>query len=360
MLKRSRWPLPDVLLGVAVAVLGSPFAVVFQPALWVTVLVFAVFVALVPVIAMRRKRATLCVAAGLAAAAVLMAITPVMSLHIGLVVAVTVHSAAARLSSRWMWVTLSLVASMVVIAVAFRPHTPALIIGAVVTLAIAAVAALTGLLNRREREHNEQLLALQRSEERAAVARELHDIVAHSLGVIAVQAEGARYAGGDNRQLEQETLERVAAIARTSLRRVRELVVALRSQDEQLALIQDGFDQIAEVIRNIQAAGLEISAALPQPWPEADMLVQVTVNRILTEGLSNAVRHGCGPASLDVRVLGEMMVIEICNPCSRSSKESGMGLAGLQERAQLIGGRLNSAPDPTGEMWLLTAEIPLS
>ncbi|MBO3142459.1 sensor histidine kinase [Dermatophilus congolensis] len=256
--------------------------------------------------------------------------------------------------------TLSLVTSVIVIAVALRPHTPALIISAVVTLAIAAVAALTGLLNRREREHNEQVLALQRSEERAAVARELHDIVAHSLGVIAVQAEGARYAGGDNHQLEQETLERVAVIARTSLRRVRALVVALRSQDEQLALVQDGFDQIEEVIRNTQAAGLDISAALPQPWPVADMLVQATVNRIVTEGLSNAARHGCGPVSIDVQVLGATMMVEICNPCSGSSKEPGIGLAGLQERAQLIGGCLNSAPDPTGEVWLLTAEIPLS
>lgn len=353
------WTTPDLLLGIALAVAGPPFAIVFQPTGWVVILVFVIFAALIPIVAMRRTRPPICILGGAVAIVLLVAVTPAISLHVAFVVGIITYTAASQLSTRLTWATFGFVTVVIVATIITRPHAPAPIIGALFSLSIAAVSALTGLLNRRERERAEQFLVLKRSEERAAVARELHDVVAHSLGVIAVQAEGARYAGTRDIDVTQKALVQIATIARGSLRRARGMVVALRSENDKLFLGMDGFDQIAEIIQNARAAGFTVSVTLPEAWPKADLMIQTTVNRIVTEGFSNAMRHSSGPISLEMRDQEATMLIEVCNPYSGPSKSAGIGLTGLQERAQLAGGHLMSTPDPTRNVWRLVAEVPL-
>lgn len=354
------WTTSDLLLGLAIAIVGPPFAVVFRLSVGEIALVLLTFASLVPAVAARRTRPAMCVCGCATALVVLVIITPMMSLHVALVIGVGVHTAASRLPARWVWSTIGLVIAVILADVAIRPRTPGLVIGAVLNLVVVAVAALTGLLSRRERERIEYSRVLKRSEERAAVARELHDVVAHSLGVIAVQADGARYMGSKDPEATQEALERIGDIARSSLGRARAMVVALRSQNDELAFGSDGFAQIAEVIRNTERAGTTVRATLPDTWPEADMMVQSTVNRIVTEGLSNAMRHGSGSVSVEVQALPTSVVVELCNAYSGSSKEAGIGLVGLRERAQLVGGRLESASDAAHHLWRLSAEVPLT
>ena len=200
-------------------------------------------------------------------------------------------------------------------------------------------------------------------EERARIARELHDVVAHHVSVIAVQAETARLTTPD---LPEEGKQRFAAIgdtARDSLTELRRLLGILRDDGVGPARSpQPGLDRLTELIDSARAAGTPVSLTLTGNAGPLPPGIDLTAYRIVQEALTNARRHapdasvevelGYEPDALRLRVSDD-------GPGPPAADASGHGLLGMQERAAMVGGTLRTGKAPDGG-FLVEAELPLA
>lgn len=269
------------------------------------------------------------------------------------------------------------VGSLVVLAI----HPAAVTVGAatadlVVTASLSAAALLVGVLLAgrirvgEELSRSLELTALEQSrraliEERTRIARELHDVVAHGMSVIQVQASTARYRVPGLPDEAVAEFDDIAAAARGSLTEMRRLLGVLRTEDQEQELTpQQGIADIPALVEGVRRAGadvrLEISAASPAP-PS----VEITAFRIVQEALSNAVRHAPGSAiEVELDDAGGAVSIRVHNdaapassPAPGATSTGGHGLRGMRERVSLVGGSLNAGPDPAGG-WTVTARLP--
>lgn len=269
------------------------------------------------------------------------------------------------------------IGSLVVLAI--LPH--AVTVGAatadlVVTAALSAAALLVGVLLAgrirvgEELSRSLELTALEQSrraliEERTRIARELHDVVAHGMSVIQVQASTARYRVPGLPDEAAAEFDDIAAAARSSLAEMRRLLGVLRTEDQEQELApQQGLADIPALVEGIRRAGanvrLEISATSPAP-PS----VEITAFRIVQEALSNAVRHAPGsPIAVEVDDVGGAVRIRVHDDGSPdpsfalgNGSGGGHGLRGMRERVSLVGGSLTAGPDPAGG-WTVTARLP--
>ena len=244
------------------------------------------------------------------------------------------------------------------------PRGAALMIVCAVATGASAAAVRMGATDARQRRRLAEERARRADRERDAavarerleLARELHDLLGHSLTAIKVQASTA-LAVGDPRVL-RPALAAVERTAGASLEEVRELVRALRSgaADASAAPVADLAD-LDRAIGAARAAGLDLSVRLPgEPvlrraqtsWSLAQRL---TVLRAVQEGLTNALRHGAGSARLSMRVEPGRCTIAVLNPApgpgaGPAPGAPGTGLVGLNERVRLVGGRLEAGPHP--------------
>ena len=250
--------------------------------------------------------------------------------------------------------TTSLVSLIVTAAV-----TPVVYLVAVLASSRVQVAA--ELSQERELsalEHSKRLLI----EERTRIARELHDVVAHSLSVVQVQAATARYRLPGLDEVAAAEFDDLARTARGALLEMRSLLGVLRTEDHIAPLTpQTGVDGIPALIETFRPAGAEILLlpidALSATAPAA---VQIAAFRIVQESVSNAVRHAPG-ASIEVSVhsaAGDTSV-RVTNAMADppSSDGAGHGLRGMQERASLLGGDLTAGPVEGGH-WQVSAVLP--
>ncbi|WP_016699385.1 sensor histidine kinase [Actinoalloteichus spitiensis] len=225
---------------------------------------------------------------------------------------------------------------------------------------------------RAELDQQERLSAAERSrrellEERARIARELHDVVAHHMSVIAVQAATvSRRRKGINEEAREE-FDSIAVAARTSLGEMRRLLSVLRADDSAPETEpQPHLDRLDEVVEATRRAGTPVSVDvgdLPEHVPD---LVQLTAYRIVQEALSNVVRHASGARStVEVRGGGRGLVVSVRNdrpPAERTGvakSGGGYGLLGIRERAALLGGETTIGPTPAGG-FLVTVVLPLA
>ncbi|BBH67142.1 two-component sensor histidine kinase [Actinoplanes sp. OR16] len=236
-------------------------------------------------------------------------------------------------------------------------------------LLVVAVAAIGDILSRRRRtreliEEQSELTELERArrailEERARIAREMHDVVAHHMSMIAVQAETAPYRVEGLPDAAKQELTAIAAAAREALTDMRRLLGVLRADQEQtIKEPQPGYDRIAELVTTAQRAGLPVSAELPEigGLPEAAGL---TAYRIVQEALANAARHAPGgPVRLEARASSATLELVVRNALTTDAPEgSGHGLIGMRERVELLGGELAAGPDGEGG-YRVVARIP--
>lgn len=218
----------------------------------------------------------------------------------------------------------------------------------------------------REKEHS----ALEESrraliEERTRIARELHDVVAHSMSVIQVQASTARYRIPEIGEGAAAEFDDIAATARASLTEMRRMLGVLRTEDQSAELApQQGIDDVPALVDSIRRAGVEVGLVVEggDAAATADPAVQIATFRIIQEALSNAVRHAPG-ARIAVRLRADAMSIRIRVHNVKPSRVpeshgSGYGLRGMRERAELLGGSLDAGPDPDGG-WAVEASLPL-
>ncbi len=191
------------------------------------------------------------------------------------------------------------------------------------------------------------------------IARDMHDVVAHSLAVVIAQADGARYAASADPAAATAALGTISTTARAALADVRLLLTQLRHAESEGP--QPTIADLEELYAQVRAAGVELRVDIdPAPALPPPAAVQLAVYRILQEALTNALRHGDGgPVTVALAWHADRVELEVRNrlrPGDRPA-ESGHGLIGMGERASLVGGRLNAA-DRDGE-FVVSATLPI-
>ncbi len=226
--------------------------------------------------------------------------------------------------------------------------------------------ALSDRANRLEIEaqHERELAA---SDERAHIAREMHDIVAHSLSVIITQADGARYAAVANPEIAPETLATIAATGRSSLQEMRRLLGVLRGDAEASTRPLPGLMDLDELLLGIRAAGLPVGYSVTgdsrRPLPAG---AELTAYRAVQEALTNVMKHAGPNVQATVNLGWNARGLEVSvNDDGRGASSptpagaGGNGLRGMAERVKLYDGKLSAGPLPGGG-FNITAFIPYS
>lgn len=219
----------------------------------------------------------------------------------------------------------------------------------------------TQVRQRRERiSELEQQVEFAHVRERTQIAREMHDIVAHTLAGITALADGARYAARTNPAVAEEALETISRESRTALGQVRGLLSVLRSDDAtQPAGAAPSRADLEALFADARRRGLDLAVEglddLPADLPA---LTQFTLYRVCQEAVTNMLRHASSPAGAIRFVVGaHSVVVEAENAASKSKSSTvGFGLVGIEERVAAVGGRVRFERD--GGKFVLTAEVP--
>jgi signal transduction histidine kinase len=221
-----------------------------------------------------------------------------------------------------------------------------------------------GQLAQRAREleaEREVYAALSVRYERARIASELHDIVAHAISVMVVQASAGQRLVGHDPDATAETFEAIAGAARQAESEMGRLVDLLA--DERTTTAGPDLALVGELVSRASGSGLDVTLTLEGPREGLSPEVAQLAYRVVQEGLTNALRYAAG-AAVSVRVRGEPggLAVEVENgPAAHETALAGAGtgngLRGLRERAEVLGGSLEAGPDAAGG-WRLAARLP--
>ena len=209
---------------------------------------------------------------------------------------------------------------------------------------------------RLEREHEAQARRAA-AEEQARIARELHDVVAHALSVIVIQAAAADDALEDEPSPAREPVRAIETAARSALGDLRRVLGVLRDAAPDYEP-QPALAQLEPLIERVRGTGLPVELEIegkPRPLPAA---VELSAYRIVQEALTNTLKHA---VATRVRVrYGERLELEIHDDGQgpRNAASAGNGLIGMRERAAMLGGELSAAPAPSGG-FVVHARIPI-
>lgn len=221
-------------------------------------------------------------------------------------------------------------------------------------------AMLEQLTEQLEREREERARSAV-AEERARIARELHDEVAHAMSVIAVQADAAEGALAKDPALVERPLVAIRETAREALADMRRVLGALRGVDDAQLAPEPGLERIGTLLEHARAAGLDVDLRIegqPAPLPAA---VDLAAYRVLQEGITNVHKHaGAGRVEIIVRYGRDAVAIEVVDDGDGAGhgEGTGRGLAGLRERVTLLGGEFIVGPRRCG--FALRVTLPLA
>jgi signal transduction histidine kinase len=230
----------------------------------------------------------------------------------------------------------------------------------------AREAALRDRAERLEREREERARQAV-NEERLRIARELHDVVAHAMSVIAVQAGVANHVIDSRPEQARQALATVETNTRSALVEMRRLLGVLRQGDERSASLAPapGLAEVPTLVRQLGEAGLAVDlhtdGSPPGGIPDG---VDLSAYRIVQEGLTNVLRHGGPRARVTIGYPGAAVRVEICDdgrapaaPDPATTRGAGHGLIGMRERVAVYGGTLTADPRPGGG-FRLAATLP--
>ena len=221
----------------------------------------------------------------------------------------------------------------------------------------AYLAALVDRAERLERERDQQT-QLAAAAERARIAREVHDIVAHNIAVMIALAEGAAYTAATSTGQAVSLMGQVSDTGRSALRDMRRLLGVLRESGQPERAPQPTLDDVEDLLATVRAAGLPVRLIVtgqPSPLPAA---AQLALYRMIQEALTNTLKHAPSAAAAQVR-LGylpgevELEVTDAGLPASMATPGTGRsvaghGIAGMRERAAVFGGQVTAGPRPGG------------
>ena len=211
-----------------------------------------------------------------------------------------------------------------------------------------------------EKEHAKAEAVI--AEERARIARELHDVVAHSISIMVLQARGGRRALEAEPADAREAFSTIERTGRQALDEMRRLLGMLRGSDEAIALApQPSLRELDGLVEQMQAAGLPVQVAIEGEARELPSSVDLSAYRIAQEALTNALKHA-GPARARIllRYGADDLELEITDdgPGTGDGTGPGYGLVGMRERVSVYGGELQAGRRPGGG-YALRVRLPL-
>ncbi|MDO7882187.1 sensor histidine kinase [Salinibacterium soli] len=234
----------------------------------------------------------------------------------------------------------------------------AAVLGLSWTLGFLARTWADARLARRTQLEAERAVVVE--QERNRIARDMHDVVAHSLAVVIAQADGARYAAATDPTAVDSALSAISGTAREALAEVRLLLAQLRHSQQ--AGPQPVLADLESLVDQVRASGLEVEVRERGEPPTLGASQQIAVYRIAQEALTNALRHGTPgqPVTLELEWSPDVVVLVASNPVAATADPTGAGhgITGMRERAHLVGGRLDAGPD--GDRFVVRASIPVA
>jgi signal transduction histidine kinase len=350
----------------------------FSPTPWTYLLVGACFMPLI-----LRRRFSIPVLAVVTLAAALYRLLPFPPTLVSLAPLFALYT-VGTLHPRWQLAVASLATAGVTLSVSLPPFGATLWIFELVRVAaLVAAAALLGDATRNRRayiaEVERRALQAERTreeearrrvdEERLRIARELHDITAHSLSVIAVQAGAAEHVIGKEPEQARKALGAIRETSRDALDELRSVIGVLRGAGETLEAPMGPPPTLArldELARPLREAGFEVEVTQSGDLSSLPSLVDSSAYRIVQEALTNALRHA-GRSRVDVKVsVGkDAVTLEVTDdgrgaPVGPEPLEAlGHGIAGMRERALALDGELDAGPVPEGG-FRVTARLPVT
>jgi signal transduction histidine kinase len=271
------------------------------------------------------------------------------------------------------WPTFSVVTIVFAVVDNLGPMPDAL--GGIAFVAILlGLAGAGGLLTRRLRELSAANVALRElvqlesasttraavDDERSRVARELHDILSHSLGVVVLQTGAAEHAWDSDPERARESLHAARVTSLEAIEQLRTLLSVVRDDPTSDRTPVPTLDDLPSLAQRTTLAGFRVDldvAGAPRPVPPQ---VQASVYRVTQEGIANAMKHsGAGGCRIRLEYQPESVVVEVNDEGGPVTAPVGsqLGLAGIRERAALLGGRVEAGPRDDGG-WRLAVAFP--
>ncbi|MFF2412719.1 sensor histidine kinase [Streptomyces sp. NPDC058092] len=248
-----------------------------------------------------------------------------------------------------------------------------LAVNEVIALLALAASCMAGLLSRERREHAVALRAQEVAEavtaERLRIARELHDMVAHSIGIIAIQAGvGSRVIQTQPAEA-REALRAIEATSRDTLSGLRRTLVSLRQADRGAATSEQsprapspGLADVERLAAATAGAGVRVDVCCSGEQRPVPADIDLSAYRIVQEALTNVVRHAAtGRCRVAIDYGDEELSVEVVDDgrgATGNGSAQGFGIIGMRERVGLLGGRLSAGPRPEGG-FRVAARLPL-
>lgn len=202
-------------------------------------------------------------------------------------------------------------------------------------------------------------------EDRSRIARELHDVVAHSMSVVHMQAESAPYRVADLPPAARAEFAAIAETSRTALREMRQLLGTLRGDAEAERAPQPDLTDLPALAQATRSAGIPVDLRT-DPLEDVDRLAQLTVYRVVQEALGNVARHAPGASTVvTVGRHGSALRVTVANDAppggtvpAAPPDDGGFGLAGMRERVAALGGTIEHGPRPDGRGFRVDVHLP--
>jgi signal transduction histidine kinase len=206
-------------------------------------------------------------------------------------------------------------------------------------------------------------------QERLRIARDLHDVVAHHMSTIVVQAAVARESAGRDESATIRAIEHVQSISRSALAEIRQLLGVLRRADGTVPMLpsEPGLSDLNDLLTEARAGGITVEVTSEGQVVPLSAAVDLAAYRLIQEALTNVMKHADGStARISVQYAPEALTIEVVNDAAapglrepaRSQGGSGLGIAGMRERVTLLGGSFAAGPRPEGG-FRVAAVLPL-
>ena len=200
------------------------------------------------------------------------------------------------------------------------------------------------------------------AEERARIARELHDVVAHAISVMVLQVGAVRHKLPDALAADRDALRSVERAGRTALTEMRRLLGAMRREGDEVEFVpQPGLDGLNALLAEVGRAGLPARLHVdgdPFPLPRG---VDLSAYRIVQEGLTNALKHArASDADVTLRYRPDEIEIEVRDNGEGGATNDGLGhgLVGVRERVKIYGGKMSAGKAPEGG-FVLSTRLPI-
>jgi signal transduction histidine kinase len=337
-------------------------ALLVAPLIWRRRFPLATFTA-IAVVALAQWALNLRVAADVTLLIYLYTVARRYPLRAGVLVTVVVETGTLLAAIRWPLAPLSWTETFVLFS---GPVMASLLLGVSVRHWRNSLSTLTERAQQLERERDQQA-AIAAAAERTRIAREMHDVVAHSLSVMVTLAKGAALKQAAEPERANQAMRQVSATGHQALDEMRRLLGVLRTEDgPENRQPQPGLAQLDGLVDQVRATGLAAGltiAGTPAAMPPG---AELTIYRIVQEALTNTLKHAAGPSRVSVAIAygPGSVTVDVDDDGGRrrarpEARTAGHGLTGMRERAAVYGGTVSAGPGAGGG-WQIRACLPLT